>query len=157
MVGFVGAKLSIFKGAKKARLNMGNKRSLFYLHKARFYLKSAPHQNRRFNRKNKRSLFLSTLTCFTHEACFYLKPAPYQNRRFHHKNKRSLLYPPKLVLSAKACFYPKSDPHNKRPYTKGLFLHPSRIAASIAKTSKACFIYQSLFLSTTLTPPIQSL
>ncbi len=58
-------------------------RSLFYLHKARFYLKPAPFQNRRFHRKNKRSLFYlhkssflpTTLACFTHEACFiYTKP-----------------------------------------------------------------------------------
>ncbi len=48
----------------------------------------------------------------------------------------------KLVLSTKARDY---KPHKKRPCTKGLFPHPSRIAASIAKISKAYFYPQSLF------------
>ncbi len=48
----------------------------------------------------------------------------------------------KLVLSAKVR---DCKPHKKHPYTKGLFSILTRIAASITKTSRACFYPQSLF------------
>ncbi len=54
---------------------------LLSTHKARFYLKPVPYQNRRSNRKISeacfihQSLFLSTKACLIHEACFiYTKP-----------------------------------------------------------------------------------
>ncbi len=170
---------------KQAKLVLSKDRSSQKrpLHKGSFH---APFQNRRFYRKNKRSLFylpkpviVSLTKAPLHKWPF---PAPFQNRCFHHKNKQSLFLPTKscfiypklvlsnspvltknaptqrvfprtlpespllsqkqakLVLSAKAC---DCKPHKKRPYTKGLFPHPSRIAVSIVKISKACFICQS--------------
>ncbi len=53
---------------------------------------------------------------------------------------KACFYPPNLVSTHdSSLFYPKPGPHQKRLYTKDFFPHPSRIAASIAKTSKACF------------------
>ena len=122
------------------------------LHKGPF---SASFQNRRFNHKNKRGWEVLK------ESFDRAKPGPHQNRRFNHKNKQSLFLSTKLVLSTKACFICQSlflstkacdcKPHKKRPHTKDLFPHPSRKRRFYRKNK------QSLFLSTTLTSPIQSL
>ncbi len=77
-------------------------------------------------------------------------------------SKAGFIYRSPFLSTTLVYFYPQEirrlllskahdcKPHKKRPYTKGLLPHPSRIAASITKTSEACFIYQILFLSTTL-------
>ncbi len=95
--------------------------------------KPFPHQNRRFNRKNKRSLFYLHKAYFypqslfyppkpvsTHTSALFLSkaryspksplhkgpfPAPSQNRRFNRKNKRSLFYLHKVRFYPRSLFY----------------------------------------------------
>ncbi len=122
------------------------------IHKARFYLPNPVLI------RIAASIAKISEACFIYTKLSYIqspvltKNAPTQ-KGFSHTLPESPLpsqKQAKLVLSAKACFYPNPGPHQKHPYTKGLFPHPPRIAAFIAKTSESCFIYQSLFLPTKL-------
>ncbi len=94
---------------------------------------------------NKQSLFLST-----DSGLFLSKARPQQNAATQRTSFRTLPESPLLSQKqAKLVFIHQSPVHTKKhSYTKGLSPHPSRIAASIAKTSEACFIHNSaLFLS----------
>ncbi len=120
------------------------------------------------------SLVLSTKACFYPQPVLPTKPvlstqSPFLSKTWSSPESpllsqkqaklvlstKSRFYPPKPVLSTTLpYFYPKPGPHQKRPYTKGLLPHSPRIAASIAKISKACFIHNSaLFLSKARSSP----